>query len=36
MGLRLAKELDIQKLIIKGDSQLVIGQVKGKFEVKEP
>ena len=35
-SLRLAKELGVQRLVIKGDSQLVIGQVQGEFQAKEP
>ena len=35
-SLKLAKELVVQRLVIKGDSQLVIDQVKGKFQAKEP
>ena len=35
-GFKLAKELRVQRLIIKGDSQLVISQVRGEFQAKEP
>ena len=35
-GLKLAKELGVQRQIIMGDSLLVIDQVKGKFQAKEP
>ncbi|XP_057425872.1 uncharacterized protein LOC130719257 [Lotus japonicus] len=35
-GLRLAIELGVQKLFIKGDSQLVVKQVKGEYQVKDP
>ncbi|XP_057444495.1 uncharacterized protein LOC130736721 [Lotus japonicus] len=35
-GLRLAIELCVQKLFIKGDSQLVVKQVKGENQVKDP
>ena len=30
-GLKLAKELGVWRLVIKGDSQLMNGQVKGEF-----
>ena len=30
-GLKLAKELKVQRLMIRGDLQRVIGQVKGEF-----
>ena len=33
--LKLAEELGVQWLVIKGDSQLVIGQVKGEFQAKK-
>ena len=36
VGLKLAKEFRVHNLAIKGDSQLVIGQVKGEFQAKEP
>ncbi|XP_057452660.1 uncharacterized protein LOC130744496 [Lotus japonicus] len=36
VGLRLAIELGIQKLFIKGDSQLVVKQVNGEYQVKDP
>ena len=35
-SLRLAKELKVRRLTIKRDSQLVIGQVQGEFQAKEP
>lgn len=35
-GLRLAIELGVQNLYIKGDSQLVVKQVKGDYQVKDP
>ncbi|XP_057418949.1 uncharacterized protein LOC130713175 [Lotus japonicus] len=35
-GLRLAIELGVQKLFIKGDSQLVVKQVNGEYQVKDP
>ncbi|XP_057444551.1 uncharacterized protein LOC130736779 [Lotus japonicus] len=35
-GLRLAIELGVQKLFIKGDSQLVVKLVKGEYQVKDP
>ncbi|XP_057444132.1 uncharacterized protein LOC130736307 [Lotus japonicus] len=35
-GLRLAIELGVQELFIKGDSQLVVKQVKGEYQVKDP
>ncbi|XP_057442036.1 uncharacterized protein LOC130733791 [Lotus japonicus] len=35
-GLRLAIELGVQKLYIKGDSQLVVKQVRGEYQVKDP
>ena len=35
-GLRLAKEVGAETLSIKSDSQLVIAQIKGDYEVKEP
>ena len=35
-GLKLAKELVVQRLIIKGNSQLIIDHVKGDFQAKEP
>jgi len=34
-GLKLALDLEIKKLICKSDFQLVVGQLKGEFEVKE-
>ena len=36
VGLRMAKELGVRRIVIKGDSQLIIGQVKGGFQAKEP
>ncbi|XP_057452760.1 uncharacterized protein LOC130744605 [Lotus japonicus] len=35
-GLRLAIELGVQKLYIKGDSQMVVKQVRGEYQVKDP
>ena len=34
-GLRIARTLGAQKIVLKSDSQLVIGQVRGDFEAKE-
>ena len=34
-GLRIARALGAQKIVLKSNSQLVIGQVKGDFEAKE-
>ena len=34
-GLNLAKALRPKNLIVQGDSQLIIGQVKGDYEAKE-
>ena len=34
-GLRIAKALGAEKIVLKSDSQLVIGQVRGDFEAKE-
>ena len=34
-GLRIARALGAEKVVLKSDSQLVIGQVRGDFEVKE-
>ena len=34
-GLRIARALGAQRIVLKSDSQLVIGQVKGNFETKE-
>ena len=34
-GLRIARALGAEKIVLKSDSQLVIGQVRGDFEVKE-
>ena len=36
VSLKLAKELEVRMLVIRGDSQLVIGQVKGEFQAKKP
>ncbi|XP_026380581.1 uncharacterized protein LOC113275307 [Papaver somniferum] len=36
LGLRMAKELDLEGVEIKGDSRLVTNQVNGDFHVKEP
>ncbi|XP_057442199.1 uncharacterized protein LOC130733921 [Lotus japonicus] len=35
-GLRLVVELGVQKLFIKGDSQLVVKQVNGEYQVNDP
>jgi len=35
-GLNLANDLGAQEVTCKSDSQLVVGQIKGEFEVKEP
>ena len=35
-GLRMAQTLKIQKLVIHSDSQLVVNQVLGDFEAREP
>ena len=35
MGLRIARALGAEKIVLKSDSQLVIGQVKGDFKAKE-
>ena len=35
LGLELAIQMEIRKLLVKGDSLLVIQQVLGKFKVKE-
>ena len=35
-GLQLAKEVDVGMLSIRSGSQLVIVQIKGEYEVKEP
>ena len=35
-GLKKAQKLGIKKLIVKGDSQLVIKQMKGEYKVKNP
>ena len=34
-GLRIAQALGAQNILLRSDSQLVIGQVKGDFEAKE-
>jgi len=34
-GLNLAKALGAKSLVVQGDSQLIIGQVNGTYEVKE-
>ena len=34
-GLRIARALGAEKIVLKSDSQLVIGQVRGDFKVKE-
>ena len=36
MDLKMAKELEVRKLKIFTDSQLVVGQVWGQFKVKDP
>ena len=36
VGLKFAKELDIPKLKVFSDSQLVVGQVNGEFEARSP
>jgi len=35
-GLNLANDLGAREVTCKSDSQLVVGQIKGEFEVKEP
>ena len=35
-GLRIAKDLKVEKLRAYSDSQLVVGQAKGEFEAKDP
>ena len=35
MGLRIAQALGVKNILLKSDSQLVVGQVKGDFEAKE-
>ena len=35
MGLRIARALGGENIVLKSDSQLVIGQVRGEFEAKE-
>ena len=34
-GLELAKSLEVESIVVQGDSQLVIGQVNGTCEAKE-
>ena len=34
-GLRIARAFGVEKIVLKSDSQLVIGQVRGDFEAKE-
>ena len=34
-GLRVGKALGVKNLILQSDSKLVVGQIKGKFEVKK-
>ena len=34
-GLSLARVLEVKTLIVQADSQLVVGQIKGDYEVKE-
>jgi ribonuclease HI len=34
-GLKLSKNIGVKNLIVKSDSQLVIGQIKGKYEARE-
>ena len=34
-GLRIARALGVEKIVLKSDSQLIIGQVRGDFEAKE-
>ena len=34
-GLRITRALGAEKIVLKSDSQLVIGQVRGDFEAKE-
>ena len=34
-GLRLAKSMEAKKVLLKSDSRLVIGQIKGDYEAKE-
>ena len=36
VGLHLANDLGAREVTCKSDSQLVVGQIKGEFEVKEP
>ena len=34
-GLRIVRALEVENIVLKSDSQLVIGQVKGDFEAKK-
>ena len=34
-GLRVGKALGVKNLLLQSNSKLVVGQIKGKFEVKE-
>ena len=34
-GLRIARALGVEKIVLKSDSQLIIRQVRGDFEAKE-
>ena len=34
-GLRIARALGVENIVLKSDSQLIIGQVRGDFEAKE-
>ena len=36
VGLRIAKDLKVDKLRAHSDSQLVVGQTRGEFEAKDP
>lgn len=36
VGLRLAREMDVKRLIIKGDSNLVVNHINGKWECNVP
>ena len=35
IGLRIARALGVEKIVLKSDSQLIIRQVRGDFEAKE-
>ena len=35
-GMLLAKEMEAQNLLVKSDSQLIMGQVSGEFQAKDP